>query len=175
MTSELDDAARWREFAALAREIFDRGDAWAAEQPAPEGVPVLFEGAEGWATVPLRAACAKGRGALERGDVAKIVLALVETGHAGRSPEIVKRWVRTLEAVGKERRRRATATSTARKDERDRGLLERLAEAPAAHRSTPNAAARWLRANGHTGLSHRHVVRRLRKRWSALETNVTSL
>jgi hypothetical protein len=94
-----DDADRWREFVIRAREMFDRGDAWAAEQANPEGVP-LFEGADGWATAALRLACGKGRLALEHGDVAGIVLSLVEAGHAGRYLEIVNRWVRTLEATG---------------------------------------------------------------------------
>jgi hypothetical protein len=165
-----DDAERWREFVARAREIFDLGDAWAAEQPDPEGVPVLFQGAQGWATSPLRLACGKGRLALERGDVAGVVLALVEAGHAGRSLEIVKRWLRTIEAIGRERRRRAKGTLIARKDDRDRDLLAKLAEAPATYRSNPNAAATWLRDNGHTGLTHGQVYRRLRKCWDIVKS-----
>jgi hypothetical protein len=165
-----DDASRWREFVDVAREVFDRGDAWASEQADPEGVPVLFEGAEGWATSPLRLACGKGRLALERDDVAGVVLALVEAGHAGRSLEIVERWVRALEAVGKERRRRAVKTLTARKADRDRELLAKIAEALPLRRKTPHVAAKWLCEQGHTSLSARQVERRLSKVWDVLES-----
>jgi hypothetical protein len=167
MTS--DDDERWREFVARAREIFDLGDAWAAEQADPEGVPV-FEGAESWTTAPLRLACVKGRLALDRGDVGAAVIALVEAGHAGRDLEFVKRWLRTFEAIDTERRRRAGSTLIARKAARDRDLFAKLAEAPATYRKNPHAAATWLRDNEHIGdLTRDQVYRRLRKGWDVVE------
>lgn len=174
-SSPSDDAERWREFAAMAREVFDRGDAWAAERSDPEGVPVLFEGAEGWSTAPLRLACGKGRLALERGDVAGVVLALVEAGHAGRNLEIVERILASIERVGKERARHASTTRSARTADSDRKLLSALAKARPADRSTPNSAATWLRSSGHSNLSHRQLVRRLCKYREILETDVTFL
>ena len=169
-----DDAARWREFVVVARELFDRGDAWGSEQADPEGVPV-FRGAEGWATSPLRLACGNGRLALERGDVAGVALALVEAGHAGRNLEIVERWIRTLEAVGKERRRRAVKTLSGRKADRDSDLLAKLAEAPPLRRKNPHVAAKWLREQGHTNLSPRQIERRLSEVWDALESRPSFL
>jgi hypothetical protein len=172
MTASLppDDAVRWREFVAMARVVFDHGDAWATEQADPEGMPVLFQDAEGWATSPLRLACGKGRLALESGDVAGVVLALVEAGRAGRNLEIVERWTRTLEAVDKERQRRAIKTLTVRKADRDRDLLAKLAEAPPLRRKNPHVAAKWLREQGHTNLSPRQIERRLSKVWDALKS-----
>jgi hypothetical protein len=164
-SSPSDDAERWREFVALAKEVFERADAWAHAQKDP--VPALFQGAEGWATAPLRAACVKGRIALERGDVAGVVRALLEAGHGARNLEIVERWIRTIEALGKERRRRSARTLVARKADRDRDLLAKLAKALPLRRRNPSVAARWLREQGHTNLSPGQVERRLRKLWDS--------
>jgi hypothetical protein len=169
-----DDAARWREFVALARDVFDQGDAWGRAQSDP--VPALFPAAEGWATAPLIWACGKGRIALERGDIAGAVLALVEAGHVGRNLELVERIFASAERVGKERARRAGRTRRRTLEaDRDRKLLAFLANAPATYRRNPHAAARWLWEKGHTKLTRGQVERRLRKYPEMFEDDVAFL
>jgi hypothetical protein len=157
------DAARWRAFVALAREVFDKGDAWAGGQPEP--MPVLIPGAEGWATAALRRACLKGRRALDRDDVVGVVLALIETGHAGRDVEIINRWLATIDRVEEERTRRRARSRQARLADRDAKLIPLLEAAPEPARLSYVRAARWLRQKGHSSLSERTLRNRLSAIW----------
>jgi hypothetical protein len=165
--TDVGDAVRWRVLVALARAVFDAGDAWAGGQPEP--MPVLIPGAEGWATAALRRACLKGRRALDRDDVAGVLLALIEVGHAGRYPEIIKRWLATIDRVEGERPRRRARTKRARLAVRDEEMIAHLKTAPQSALESNGKAARWLlkhhpvERDGGGVLGKRQVVERLKK------------
>jgi hypothetical protein len=153
------DAARWRAFVDLAREVFAKGDVWAASQPEP--MPVLVPGAEGWATAPLHRACLKGCHALARDDLEGVVFALIETGHAGRYPEIIERWLATIGRVGEERARRRARTKQATFEDRDARMIEQLKAAapPSALTSNKRTAERLIQEK-YSDLSVSAIVRR---------------
>jgi hypothetical protein len=148
------DAARWRELVALARGVFDDGDAWADRHDQDAD------------TAPMRRACRRGRLALERGDVAGIARALVDAGRAERT---ARSTALAVAAIRRARQRRRGRTKQATFRARDAEMIEHLKAAPPSALKSNRQAARWLIDNhpvekrGGDMLGERQLIERLKK------------